>query len=666
MRKIIALVVLRPQRGYNLDIINRIRDELYDKGYGLMVFGTLTDLTVKDMNDYGERSVLELIPYDRLSGLIIMPGTFQDPPKAKNIIKNARMRNIPTISLDFDEPGLPSVNYDYKGGFEQVVRHVIEFHKCKRVYMIAGFKDNPYSEERIQVFKRVCANNGISDEDSLVYYGRFWGQAAKRCVEEMFESGVPLPDAIISANDSMAVAAIEQLSVHGIRVPDDVIVTGMDGIDIGIYNNPRLTTVDTDADTLCKTAAAKIIRLIEGVTIAEPRLSRVPMRLCVHASCGCNMNTSKDISKRMLELEDSVGKVIGNDYHLVKLKNNMLSFNRPEVYKVMASYLSDYTWVVVNTSFWDNVQGTIENFDYEHDMNHFDENLVAEVYKPDVDGNKETREQADYEDRCEYGIRFNRNDILPHFEEVFEEKGVIVITPLNFQNEVIGYFAFCDTDDNPDNLRGPYYSSQLCQNVSTILRVIRDRETSDRLLAMLKNSYSALQELSMHDQLTGLLNRRGLTQALDEICNKPDANKKILLYSYIDIDGFKMINDMWGHDEGDEALKNVAEVMNEVAGQFDNFVTARIGGDEFVVAGASDDINISDRFMSVLQDAVDRKNIQSGKEYLIELSVGKVIKQGFTADNVRDSIKDADQDMYQVKKNRKQLKMREENAETKE
>ena len=62
MRKIIALVVLRPQREYNLDIINRIRNEIYSKGYGLLVVGTFTDLFSNVKNDYGESSVLELIP----------------------------------------------------------------------------------------------------------------------------------------------------------------------------------------------------------------------------------------------------------------------------------------------------------------------------------------------------------------------------------------------------------------------------------------------------------------------------------------------------------------------------------------------------------------------------------------------------------------------------
>ena len=657
MRKIIALVVLKPQRDYNLDIINRLRDELYDKGYGLMVFGSFTDLTAKDMNDYGERSVLELIPYDRLSGLIIMYGTFQDTPKADNIIKNAKMRGIPVVCLDYDLPGIPSVNYDYKNGFGQVVSHVIEFHKCRRVYMIAGLKDNPYSDDRINVFKKICKENGISDEDSLVYYGRFWGPSAKLCIEEMFDSGVPLPDAICAANDTMAVAVIEQLALHGIRVPEDMIVSGMDGIDIGIYNKPRLTTVDTDSDRLCKDAAAKIVKLIEGNAISEPRLTRVPMKLCIHASCGCNMDTSPNISKRMIELEDGIGKVVGNETHLTKMKNKMLSVSRKDLFKALASYISDHTWVVVNSSFWDNVQGTVEDFDYEHDMNHFDEDLIAEIYKPEADGNKETRDQADYEDRCEYGIHFNRNDILPHLEEVFEKKGVVIFVPINFQNEVIGYFAFCDKDTSVNSLKGAYYSSLLCQNISTILRVVRDRETSDKLMSVLRNSYSVLQEISIHDQLTGLLNRRGLTQVLDEMCEKEGADKKVLIYSYIDIDGFKMINDMWGHDEGDEALKDVAGVINDVAGRFSNFTAGRIGGDEFVIAGAADS-DISDVYLETLQDAVDRLNSRSEKKYLIELSVGKVVKDGFTAENVRESIKDADRDMYQVKKNRKQLKMK--------
>ncbi|MBR6218062.1 MAG: GGDEF domain-containing protein [Eubacterium sp.] len=660
MRKIIALVVLRPQREYNLDIINRIRNEIYSKGYGLLVVGTFTDLFSKDKNDYGERSVLELIPYERLSGLIIMPGSFQDIAKAEMVISKAKARNIPVLSLDYDWKTLPSVNYDYKGGYRETVRHVVEFHKCRKVYMIAGMKDNPYSDERIEVFKEICRKNGISENDSKVFYGNFWGMGAKKCIDEIMTIEEPLPEAICVANDVMAVAAIERLEEYGVKVPEEMIVTGFDGIDIGIYNNPRMTTADTDSRLLCRKAALRMIEMIEGTESDEDeRLMLIPLRLCVHASCGCKQDSETDISRRMLDLEEKYTKVQGNAGHLIRMRNKTLALNRPEIYRMLSSYISDNTWVVVNNSFWENLQTSEHDFDYEHDMDHFDENMTAVIYKPVSDGNTETRDVAGYKDKCEYEIAFNRNEIVPYFEEIFEERGVMTIMPLNFQDEVIGYYVFCDMSNENEILRDAQYSTQLCQNIGTVFRVVRDREVNERLLAALRSSYSALQEISIHDQLTGVINRRGLTQILDEMCEMPNAAEKILFYSYIDIDGFKMINDMWGHDEGDEALVNVAKILNEVTDKFSNCVAARIGGDEFVVAGTAD-FDISERFEEVLNDAVNRYNERSGKPYLIELSVGKVIRNGVSSETVRESIKDADTDMYRVKKNRKKIRLKEE------
>lgn len=108
---------------------------------------------------------------------------------------------------------------------------------------------------------------------------------------------------------------------------------------------------------------------------------------------------------------------------------------------------------------------------------------------------------------------------------------------------------------------------------------------SYRLKDMLVSTMKAERDnrhLARHDPLTGLTNRAGLTQALeDRLSQRPGQGQPRLALLYLDLDGFKQVNDRFGHAAGDTVLQAVAAKINAVARIGD--VTARIGGDEFVM-----------------------------------------------------------------------------------
>jgi diguanylate cyclase (GGDEF)-like protein len=101
--------------------------------------------------------------------------------------------------------------------------------------------------------------------------------------------------------------------------------------------------------------------------------------------------------------------------------------------------------------------------------------------------------------------------------------------------------------------------------------------------ALLRRVESELAHLAMYDPLTGLSNRRGMLDRL-ELALRDDAPSWILTLLFIDLDGFKSVNDTFGHPKGDELLKCVATAISEAVRQGD--VVARIGGDEFAVIAA--------------------------------------------------------------------------------
>lgn len=97
----------------------------------------------------------------------------------------------------------------------------------------------------------------------------------------------PLPEALVFANDQMAVGALHALQRRGLRVPEDVVVTGSDGIPLGRLVRPALTTVRQPMLKLGERAAELLVQRLGGAPDREPVSLMLPVAVVRRASCGC-------------------------------------------------------------------------------------------------------------------------------------------------------------------------------------------------------------------------------------------------------------------------------------------------------------------------------------------------------------------------------------------
>jgi len=166
---------------------------------------------------------------------------------------------------------------------------------------------------------------------------------------------------------------------------------------------------------------------------------------------------------------------------------------------------------------------------------------------------------------------------------------------------------------------------------------------------------SILQQLSVEDELTGLLNRRGFVSlAPQNIKIAQRANWEILLI-YADLDGLKSINDTFGHQEGDKAIKETAELLRETFRASD--LIARLGGDEFAVLAINASRDSIDTITDRLNANIARHN-ETSRDYKFSLSFGI---ERFDSDrdmSLSEMLKKADRALYK-KKNSKHGEMME-------
>lgn len=167
----------------------------------------------------------------------------------------------------------------------------------------------------------------------------------------------------------------------------------------------------------------------------------------------------------------------------------------------------------------------------------------------------------------------------------------------------------------------------------------------DKLLA--KASYDA-----EHDQLTSLLNRVGFSNRLEKAIEHCKKNGKFLYLMFIDLDGFKAINDTMGHAMGDLVLKNVARRLNENTRSRDTI--GRLGGDEFAIFFVDDGIESDSikAFAERITDLVSRSYSIKGRHLKIGASIG-ISEFPNHAMSAADLILSADMAMYCVKRGAK-------------
>ncbi len=174
------------------------------------------------------------------------------------------------------------------------------------------------------------------------------------------------------------------------------------------------------------------------------------------------------------------------------------------------------------------------------------------------------------------------------------------------------------------------------------------------VIAMLQIQFSSMNLLVTADELTGINNRNQLLKFLDikmESFKNDFENANSLFLFIMDVDNFKQINDNYGHIEGDEALKLVANTLKKICGRYNCFCS-RYGGDEFIMVGEFYDCASADALASELNKLLEKNNRIAGKEYELQLSIGYA-QYGDETQTIPEYIDKADTMLYEVKRKRK-------------
>ena len=202
------------------------------------------------------------------------------------------------------------------------------------------------------------------------------------------------------------------------------------------------------------------------------------------------------------------------------------------------------------------------------------------------------------------------------------------------------------------------YAQQVACQISISMEAINiikeQREIKKQLEVNLAKSVAAnkmLDEMSRIDPMTGVTNRRGFFTTIREIIKDPQNRGKKAVAIYADMDNLKIVNDEFGHDEGDFSIKTIAKILSESFRSSD--VVGRMGGDEFAAFAIITQESCTDKIKDRIQKSMKEFNDQCDKPYYVNISIG--VHEFIIDDSVEieQVLTKADADLYVEKKEKK-------------
>jgi LacI family transcriptional regulator len=183
-----------------------------------------------------------------------------------------------------DETELDVVLVDNAGGITALVAHLAGEHGYRRLCFVTGPPDAPDARERQAAFENaVLASPGCVIDQ--VVHGDFSEASGTEAARALLARGA-LPQAVVCANDQMAIGALREFQRAGVAVPADVALTGFDDVYPSRLVDPPLTTVSQPLRDLGVRATQRLLARIENRAL-PPETSVLPTRVMIRASCGC-------------------------------------------------------------------------------------------------------------------------------------------------------------------------------------------------------------------------------------------------------------------------------------------------------------------------------------------------------------------------------------------
>ena len=620
-RKTIGVFLNRAELEFQQVLSRSLTETAKQCDYNIVYLTSFGIRETETMYDLYEKNVVDFAPIEEFDAIIVALDTYDTPSFRMKLIEGLKNRaHGPVISFREASEGFYGILSDANSMVEELVKHIANTHSARNICFMAGYKGHYDSQIREQHYRLAMEELGLPVYENSIFYGDMWKGKGEQAYEFFFSDETYRPEAIVCANDFMARALTIALEKHGILVPQDVMVSGVDNSPESCDVLPQLTSISVDYEAMAKEAVYLVRDLLEGVP--RERNIYVPAKILFRES-------TKDCTDREDKRSDEIYQ------KLIEIREK---HNRQSYFSTDMDGCTDYAEMKQIVAKNLHLLGTCKEFylgllgEEKDHIRYFKQDITSYA--------KLGMEIRDGQILHVSGECFRQKDLLP--EEVCDDSWkVYYIRVLHNREKNFGYTVvqFENPLDGPDEF---YHDWNL-----TLSQTINNFYTTKYLIRLNHEN----QEKSVTDYLTGLNNRRGMEDYINKKWPEWILGNRYLICASVDVDGLKVINDSYGHKEGDWAICAVAEAIRKAIGKYG--IAARTGGDEFVFVLTGANAGLVRDVENQIHHYLDEANAQSGKPYRADCSMGHYMTQITARESFEECMRMSDIEMYKEKKAKK-------------
>ena len=228
-RKRIAVFVGQADEDYQSRFISGVMEKAFEKDMDICAFSMYKKYQDTAEREKGESNILTLMNPAFFDAAIILSDSIQTAGAAQALEDRLHSSfDKPVLVVERESKYYPSIFTDSYESMCAVVAHLIEAHGFKDIAFLTGKKWHRHSQQRLKAYMDTMASHGLEVRENRVFYGDFWYDSGEQCADQLLSSPDDLPDAVVCANDGMAIGLCKALEENGIRVPEDIAVAAYD------------------------------------------------------------------------------------------------------------------------------------------------------------------------------------------------------------------------------------------------------------------------------------------------------------------------------------------------------------------------------------------------------------------------------------------------------
>lgn len=562
MRKRIGILAAQIEENTQNRFLKAFLTEAYAYDYDICIFSMYQKYQETGQRNVGDSNIYKMIQFDRFDGLIILADSIQTPGLEEKLLRLVKTAySGPVIVVDKETDLFEYVLMDHYSPLVELTNHLIEVHGYRDFAYLSGKKGHPHSIQRLNGFLDALKNHGLSIDESRIYHANYWYDGGRDFANILLADREHMPRCVVCANDCMAIGLAARLSDAGLRIPEDVAVTGYDSIEPGRLSPVPLTSAEIPAPACGKICFYKLHSAISGEPMPDLELKA---DILIGGSCGCtDFETAYvKVSRDSWATDHSTVSYYSDFNHLTE--DMLCQTKTAKFFEVLAKYAYqirpfDDFWLLLNDGYEDPSEFIGDNArrtGYANQMHiaiHCGQNTT------------------DFQSCVDLKSEFDTSMMLPALYAEREKPATFIFTPLFFEDISFGYAALKQTDP------GILYTETFriwMRNINLGIEAFYRQKAMVQLLDQVKAD-------QIRDKLTGLYNYQGFHKHLTDKIRSEIGSKKTLSIIVIDLDNLKGINEQFGRSGGDNAIRSLSMFLSFCVN--DNEICGRLGNDEFLI-----------------------------------------------------------------------------------